>query len=202
VVVVDQIESSLEDVNHVLNRPHNRSRVQPSGLVVCLSEVILFRAKGGRGETSVRNGPARRATEIDGPTDLVGTEYDGGTMIALVECVLAECLNGSLVEVRIHVEISLEQNIGSQLEPDVVAVQDEDQIIFFAYRFQSLHVGEQGLDFGKMLLVRVGFFMCAPVDQDRGGVIEDGGGEEQLAEVSVATCRWDEVVETGLAIAA
>jgi hypothetical protein len=53
-----------------------------------------------------------------------------------------------------------------------------------------------------MLLVRVGFFMCAPVDQDRGGVVEDGGGEEQLAEVSVATCRWDEVVETGLAIAA
>jgi hypothetical protein len=52
-----------------------------------------------------------------------------------------------------------------------------------------------------MLLVRVGFFVCAPVNQDRGGVVEDGGGEEQLAEVSVATRRWNEVVETGLAIA-
>jgi hypothetical protein len=52
-----------------------------------------------------------------------------------------------------------------------------------------------------MLLVRIGFFMCAPVDQDRGGVVEDGRGEQQLAEVSVATCRRNEVVETGLAIA-
>lgn len=53
-----------------------------------------------------------------------------------------------------------------------------------------------------MLLVRVGFFMCAPVDQDRGGIIEDGGGEEQLAEVAIAACRWDEVVKASLAIAA
>jgi hypothetical protein len=52
-----------------------------------------------------------------------------------------------------------------------------------------------------MLLVRVGFFMGTPVDQDRGWVVENGGGEQQLAEVSVATCRRNEVVETGLAIA-
>ena len=52
-----------------------------------------------------------------------------------------------------------------------------------------------------MLLVRIGFFMCAPVDQDRGGVVENGGREQQLAEVSVATRRWNKVVETGLAIA-
>jgi len=122
-------------------------------------------------------------------------------MIALVKSVLAKSLNGSPVHVCVHLEISLEQNVRSQLEPDVVSIQDQDQIIFLADGLQPLHVSEQGLDFGEMLLVGIGFFMGAPVDQDRGGVVEDGGGEEQLAEVSVATCGRDEVVEAGLAIA-
>lgn len=90
----------------------------------------------------MRNSPARRATEIDGPTDLVRAEYDGSTMIAFVESVLAESLNGALIHVRVHLEISLEQNVRSQLKPDVVAVQDEDQIIFLADGLQPLHVGE------------------------------------------------------------
>ena len=52
-----------------------------------------------------------------------------------------------------------------------------------------------------MLLVGIGLFMSAPVDQDGSGIVEDGGGEEQLAKVSVATCRRNEVVETSFAIA-
>lgn len=150
----------------------------------------------------MRNGPARGATEIDGPTDLVGAEDDSRTVIALVKGVLTKRLDGSLVEVRIHFEISLEQNVWSQLEPDVVAVQNEDQIIFLADGLQPLHVSKQSLDFGKMLLVGIGLFMSAPVDQDGSRIVEDGGGEEKLAEVSVATCRRNEVVEASLAIAA
>ena len=53
-----------------------------------------------------------------------------------------------------------------------------------------------------MLFVGVSFFMGAPVDQDGSRIAENGRGEEKLAEVAVATCRWDEVVQTGLAIAA
>lgn len=149
----------------------------------------------------MRDSPARGATEVDGPTDLVWAENDSGTVIALVESVLTICLDGSLVEVRVHFEISLEQDVWPQLEPDVVAVQNENQIVFLADGLQPLHVSKQSFDFGEMLLVRIGLFMGSPIDQDGRRIVEDGGGEEELAEISVATCCRNEVVETSLAIA-
>lgn len=202
VVVVNQVKSSLEDVNHVLYGTHDGSRVQPSGFVVCLALIIFFGAESSRRKAGVRYGPAGRAAEVDGPTNLIGTEDDSGTVIAPVKSILAVCLDGPLIEVGIHLEVSLEQDIWSQLEPDVVSVQDEDQVILLANGLQPLEISQKSLDLGEMLLVGVGFFMCAPVDQDGSGIVEDGGREEQLAEVSVATRRRDEVVETSFAAAA
>jgi hypothetical protein len=149
----------------------------------------------------MRDGPTGRSTKVDGPTDLVRAKDDCRAVMASLKGILAICLYGSLVKIGRHVKVPLEQDIGPQLEPDIVAIQNENQIIFLANGLQPLEIGQQCFDLCEMLLVGVGLFVGAPVDQDRSGVFEDGRREEELAKVAIATCCGNEVVKTSFGIA-
>ncbi|KAG9954920.1 hypothetical protein KCU85_g224, partial [Aureobasidium melanogenum] len=57
--------------------------------------------------------------------------------------------------VRVHFEISLEQDVWPQLEPDVVAVQNENQIVFLADGLQPLHDRMSVVPYAKVQVFRV-----------------------------------------------
>ena len=106
---------------------------------------------------------------------------------------VAQGLRYPLVGCIIYGKVSLYQHICTQLEPNIVAIDDEDQVIVLALG-KARQVFKDLVDLCNVLDVCVIVFLGRPIDKSRFGVIEDGGREKELAEVSVAASgRYEEV---------
>ena len=82
-----------------------------------------------RVQVSRIDGPAGRATVVDGPAQLVWPENHRLLHVVLLDNLGTVLIDQPLVRLLVALVKPLDQDIWSQLEPDIVAVDDEDQIL-------------------------------------------------------------------------
>nr|POE47424.1 hypothetical protein CFP56_00755 [Quercus suber] len=180
-----ELHGHLEDVANILDRAHDGSRVQPARPVLLPGGMIGDGTEGLPVQRRIWHGPACRASPAGGPADLVRAEQhglaDGRAAVVLAQDAL---LFQALVGLVDGAVVALDEDIRAGLHPDVVGIQLQHEVVVHG-RGQRLQVGQRLRDLEQMRLGAVVLAMAAPADQDGLRVAQDGGAQQQPAEVDV-----------------
>lgn len=112
---------------------------------------------------------------IDRPADLVGPHEDGLAKAALMELSDAdpESLRQMIVSALDELEITLDHDVGGKLDEDVVAIDNNGQVVVFL-GWKGIEVALHGAELGEVSFCGIKFVDAVPAEQDRDRVAVDG----------------------------
>lgn len=158
---------------------------------------IGFGAEEVGGEGGFGDEPAGGAAEVDGVAEDVGAVEEGGIHVVFSDVFDAEFVFDTLVVGSDGLVVAFEEDIWTELEDDVEAVDEEDEVVFTAGR-EAVEIAQRCGDLGHVTFSSVEFAFAVPGEDERWRVRIYRGRRNEAAEVHiVGCCRGHEMHATG-----
>jgi len=148
---------------------------------------IGFGAEEVGGEGGFGNEPAGGAAEVDGVAEDVRAVEERGVHVVFSDVFDAEFVFDAFVVGADGIVVAFEEDIWAELEDDVEAVDEEDEVVFTAGR-EAGEIAQRCGDLGHVTFSSVEFALAVPGEDEGWGVGINGGRRNEAAEIHIVGC--------------